>query len=84
MMPTACSTPMTRLRYQSSAAQPKSISPLTMGGSRAACGSRQAVRNLLQPSSRRMAISRISKPLSTSAELKSSTLPASIASTLGR
>ena len=56
-MPIACSTPMMRLRYQSSAAQPKSTSPLTIAGTAPTCLA-PGGQDLAEPSTTRMAISR--------------------------
>src|SRR6516165_6475951 len=83
MMPTARSAPTNWIKYQRSAAHPKSIRPFTNVGNRPDQDLRLAATILLTPSNKRIANSRITSPSRTSLELRSNKFPASMANTLG-
>ena len=80
----ACTMPMKWLNFQISAAHAKSTTPLITNGSRSGGELRHASMNFLNPSMARIAISRISSPLSTKAELSKKRFPARNASRPGQ
>src|SRR6516165_2234567 len=83
IMPTAVSAPTNRIKYQKSAAHPKSMRTFMNVGNRPDDDLWLAATILLTPANRRIANSRITSPSRTSLELRSNKFPASMANTLG-